>query len=333
MVGVGLVGGSVALAARERAAATVVGVDPDPAAVAVLDEHTTLDGLGEVDLAVVAAPLGVLPDAVAAVLDAVGPDTAVTDVGSTKQGVVERCGGDPRFVGGHPLAGAESAGVAHARVDLFDGATWYLTPTPSTGGLHLERVHRFVTALGARPTVIDPSEHDRAMAAVSHLPHVLANVLVAGAHGPVGPALRDAARTAGANPPLWAAIYAANAHALTAEIDLSLERLTEARDLIAAGDLAALEAWQVRAAGQRRALLEAGAAGGPLAELHATVPNRPGVVADVALALSRAGVNISDMALHPSPDGSRGAIHLWVAADRSGDAHAVLAGLGLAVGS
>jgi prephenate dehydrogenase len=332
VVGVGLVGGSVALAARERLGAVVAGVDPDPRAADVLDLHVGgADGLRGADVVVVAAPLGALPGAVEATLAAVGPETTVTDVGSTKGDVVARCGSDPRFVGGHPLAGAEAAGVAHARADLFQDATWYLTPLPGTGGTHLERAHRFVSALGARPQIVEPADHDQAMAAVSHLPHVLANVLVEGARGPVGPSLRDAARTAGANPPLWAQIYAANRGALTEVLDAALERLRAARDLVAAGDLDALEAWQARAGEARRALLEAAGAGGPLAELRTSVPNRPGVVAEVALALSRAGVNISDMALHPSPDGSRGAIRLWVAADREAAAREVLAGLGLVV--
>ena len=83
-----------------------------------------------------------------------------------------------RFVGGHPLAGAEAAGVEHARADLFEGATWYLTPTERTSGVHYDRLYRTISALGARPSAIAAETHDRLMATVSHLPHVLANVLV-----------------------------------------------------------------------------------------------------------------------------------------------------------
>ena len=254
---------------------------------------------------------------------AVVGDVPVTDVGSVRSAVRA---GDPRFVGGHPLAGGEASGAAHARADLFDGATWYLTPAPGTGGLHLERVHRFVTALGARPAIVDPAEHDRHMAAVSHLPHVLANVLAEGAvgAGAVGPSLRDAARVAGANPPLWAAIYDANRAALLAAVDAAAARLEEARALLAAGDRGALEAWQARAAAARRDVLEAPAGHGPLAALDAVVPNRPGVVAEVALALARAGINIADMSLSPSPDGTRGAMRLWVAEARAADARRLL---------
>ena len=102
----------------------------------------------------------------------------VSDVGSTKRAIVAALD-DPRFVGGHPLAGAETSGVQHARADLFEGATWYLTPTPTTSGILYERLHRLLHSLGARPVAIEPEVHDTILATVSHLPHVLANVLVA----------------------------------------------------------------------------------------------------------------------------------------------------------
>ncbi len=121
------------------------------------------------------------------------PDCVVTDVGSTKRAVVA-AHDDPRFVGGHPLAGAENAGVEHARADLFDGATWYLTPTPVTSGVLYERLHRLLHGLGARPTAIDAETHDRILAAVSHLPHVLANVLVSQAAATLGQTATRACR-------------------------------------------------------------------------------------------------------------------------------------------
>ena len=135
----------------------------------------------------VAAPVGVLPELTAAALAAVPEDCVVTDVGSTKRAIVAALdaggrasgGRESQFVGGHPLAGAETSGVRHARADLFDGATWYLTPTSSTSGILYERLHRLLTGIGARPTAIDPETHDTLLATVSHLPHVLANVLVA----------------------------------------------------------------------------------------------------------------------------------------------------------
>ena len=227
-------------------------------------------------------------------------------------------------MGGHPIAGAETAGVEHARGDLFTGAVWYLTPQASSGGLLYERLYRFVAALGARPVAVDPETHDRLVAVFSHLPHVLANVLVAQAAGrlmrhgealrQVGPSFRDATRVAGANTAMWADIYRANSEAIVGELRELGERLQEVAGLLEAGD--GVDHWNDRAREDRRALLEADVAGGPVHELRLTVPNRPGIVAQVALALGRAGVNIVDMALAPAADMRSGAMTLWIAGEQ-----------------
>src|SRR5204862_528439 len=128
-------------------------------------------------VAFVAVPVGALAGAVGEALAVAGPECVVSDVGSTKRDIVATHE-DPRFVGGHPLAGAETAGVEHARADLFEGATWYLTPTAATSGILYERLHRAIAEFGAGPAAIDAATHDRLLANVSHLPHVLANVLV-----------------------------------------------------------------------------------------------------------------------------------------------------------
>ena len=331
-----MIGGSVGLAARERLGATVRGFDPAEGVLQTARERGAVDvpcsslsdAVAEADTVVVAAPVGALPEAVTQSLKAASRDTVVTDVGSTKRAIVAAAD-DERFVGGHPLAGAETAGVEHARADLFAGATWYLTPTATTSGLLYERLHRAIAALGARPAAIDATDHDRVLAAVSHLPHVLANVLVtqagealpAGGEGltATGPSFRDATRVAGANSRIWGDIYLSNADALAERIDASIARLAEVRDLLRAGDRDGVTAWNDAAAAERRGLLEAGVAGGSVQELRVSVPNRPGVVAQVALALGRAGVNIVDMALHPTPDMTEGLIALWVSGDREAD--------------
>jgi len=231
-------------------------------------------------------------------------------------------------VGGHPLAGAETAGVEHAREDLFDGAIWYLTPTPGTSGVLYERLHRFCKRLGAQPVAIDAELHDRLMATVSHLPHVLANVLAGQGAGvlaggemipAIGPSFRDATRVAGANSDIWTDIYLSNRDVLVQTLDETIDRLGAARDEIAAGDRGAIVRWNDRARVDRDALLGAGLAGGNLHELRASVPNRPGVIADIALALGRSGVNIVDMALSPSADNRQGVIALWVRGDEQAE--------------
>jgi len=344
VVGTGLIGGSVGMAARRRLGAHVRGTGRRAALgveLGALDEACPDIGaaLRDADVAVVCAPVDVLPGVTRDVLAAAPAGCAVTDVGSTKRGVVAAAGADERFVGGHPLAGAEVAGVEHAREDLFDGATWYLTPQPTSSGVLLERVHRLLTGIGARPQVVDAADHDRVMAAVSHLPHVLANALVAQAAGALGgermpatgPSFRDATRVAGANPDIWTGIYRANRDALLDELDGTIEHLRGVRAALEADDAAGLTAWQTEAGERRRALLEAGLAGGPVRELRAAVPNHPGVIADIALTLGRAGINISDMALSPSPDNSSGVVALWVPEAHADRAAGLIAGLGIPV--
>ncbi len=336
VVGVGLIGGSVALAARERLGAEVSGYDLDPAVLAAAAARGVIaEAAGGLPAAVrdaqavfVAVPVGVLADTVGEVLRHAGGDCVVSDVGSTKREIVATHD-DPRFVGGHPLTGAETAGVEHARAGLFEGATWYLTPSEHTSGMLYERLHRLLHGLGARPCAIDPAAHDRILAAVSHLPHVFANVLVGQASsGPeregellpaTGPSFRDATRVAGAPSSVWADIYLSNSDALIGEIDRAVEHLTEVRRALAEEDRDAIVAWNEAAAADRRRLLERGLAGGPLVELRAAVPNRPGVVAQLALELGRAGVNIADMALYPAPDMSAGVVALWVASQRDAE--------------
>jgi prephenate dehydrogenase len=330
VLGLGLIGGSVGLAARERLGARVMGWDPDAGvreravargAIDVAAEDPA--ALGAADVAVVAAPVGALAEGIAQAIAHVG-GAVVTDVGSTKAALVAEHARDP-YIGGHPLAGAEVAGVENARADLFAGATWYLTPRPGSEGILLERLHRFVVGLGAVPTVIDAADHDRLMAAFSHVPHVVANAMVAQATRAlgdeaipvVGPSFRDATRVAGANPPLWAGIYAANRDAVLDGLDATIALLTEARALVADGGPEAIERWQRRAQDERRALLDVGMTGGPLTEIRSVVPNRPGVVADMALKLSRAGINIHDMTLSPQPDFRSGEVALWVAEEHA----------------
>jgi prephenate dehydrogenase len=175
------------------------------------------------------------------------------------------------------------------------------------------------------------------MAAVSHLPHVVANLLVAQAAEALGgetlpatgPSFRDATRVAGSNPDLWAQIYTANRVALGAEIDDLVRRLGEVRGLLdgAGGDL---RAWQEAAAQQRQALLDVGltGGGGAVREIRVAVPNKPGVVAQIALALGRAGINISDMSLAPEADNHTGLIGLWVGAGDAERAIGLVTGLG-----
>lgn len=344
VLGVGLIGGSIGLAARQKLGAEVVGWGPRAATLERAAElgavdrtaATVAEACAGADVVFCASPVSVLPDLVREALAASGPDTVVTDAGSTKRELVAALGDDERFIGGHPLAGAETAGVGNARADLFEGARWYLTPTESSSGILYDRLQRTVAGLGARPQAITPEAHDRLMATVSHLPHVLANVLASQAAAELvrdserlpdaGPSFRDATRVAGSNPSIWADIFAANREAVVAAIDDAVAGLEEARETIVSGDRERIGAWHARAAADRDQLLESEPGAGPLREVRAVVPNRPGIVAELALALGEAGVNIEDMALHPAADMRSGAISVWVAGDEQAERAAALVG-------
>ena len=331
VLGVGLIGGSIGLAARRRADAQVSGYDADARVLARALELGAIDRAADgvadavagADVVFVATPVGALAVTVREALEAAPEGCVVTDVGSTKR-VVADASADERFVGGHPLAGAETAGVEHAREDLFDGAVWYLTPAPSTAGVLYERLHRL-------------------LAVVSHLPHVLANVLVAQAASAlgeaadgrvpaVGPSFRDVTRIAGANSAIWTDIYISNRDALLGAIDELSARVARVRAALAADDAPAVTEWNDAARTERERLLGAGLTGGSVAELRVSVPNRPGVIAQIALALGGAGVNIRDLALAPSQDNRQGVVSLWLASsDDAARASELIAGLGFPV--
>ena len=342
VLGVGLIGGSIGLAARRRLGAEVVGYGRTPATIARAVEIGALDrGAASIaeacdgaDLVFCAGPVAALPAQAGEALAACGPEAVVTDVGSTKGELVGALGDDERFIGGHPLAGAETAGVENAREDLFEGARWYLTPTERSSGLLYDRLQRLVAGLGARPQAIDPAAHDRLMATISHLPHVVANALAAEAAAEltrdsermpeVGPSFRDTTRVAGSNPAIWADIFASNREAVADSVDSVARRLGEAAELIRNGDKDAVAAWHAAAGEDRRRLLEADRDAGPLQELRIVVANRPGTIAELALALGEAGVNIEDMALYPTPDMTSGAVTLWVAGAEQAERAAAL---------
>lgn len=346
VLGVGLIGGSIGLAARHRGLAEVTGWVRNPDRVddclkvgAVDRMADSIDSAcSEADVVVCCASVGHLIEMGRKALEAAPAGCVITDVGSTKQELVEALGSDPRFIGGHPLAGAETAGVLNAREDLYEGARWYLTPTSGSEGVLLDRLQKLVTGLGAKPVAIEAPEHDQAMAVVSHLPHVFANQLALQGRpgterlGALAPSLRDGTRVAGSNPAIWGEIFATNHEAVTGAIDESIRGLRQAREIIGSADPGRIAAWQSKVGEDRAALSATESEAGATHELRVLVPNQPGVLAELALALGRAGVNISDMSLDPAPDMSSGAISLWVAGqDEADKAEACIAGLGHSV--
>jgi prephenate dehydrogenase len=321
IVGTGLIGASVGLAAKRRGA-NVVGFDEDRAAAEVAAERGAVDevagtlgeALRDAELAVVAVPVSRLAGRVRAVLEASGEPCTVTDVGSTKAAVCAAADGSPRFIGGHPVCGSEARGPEHASADLFDGATWFLAPLPQSEPDRYRLVHGFVGELGATPVAVDPAAHDRLVALTSHLPHVLANVLVnqAGStridgHRPLssaGGSLRDMTRVAGANPRIWVDIFLENAEALRAGLAEHRRGLEQVEAALESGDAGYLARWIGEAALNRRAMItDAYGDPGRLHRLRIHVPDRPGVLAGITQALGAERINIEDFELqHVSPE-------------------------------
>jgi prephenate dehydrogenase len=320
IVGTGLIGASVGLAAA-RGGAVVTGWDPDPAALAAAVERGAVAAAGSLEealagaeLAVVAAPIAALPGEVAAVLAAAGEETTVTDVGSTKASVVAAAASSPRFVGGHPICGSEARGAEHASAGIFEGATWFLTPTAQTDPARHRLVHGFVAELGAIPIAIDPVAHDRLVALTSHVPHVLANVFInqAGAsrvegHEPLanaGGSLRDMTRIAGANPRIWTDIFLDNADAVREALAEHRRRIEQVEAALEQGDAGFLARWIGEASQNRRRMLDvAYDDAGALQHVRVHVPDRPGVLQGITQALGAERINIEDFELeHISPE-------------------------------
>jgi len=317
IVGFGLIGGSIGLAAAERGD-DVAAFDPDPEARAAgLDrgaagrvEETLEQAVADADIAVVCGPVVHLPALVEQTLAATGEGCAVTDVGSTKSRLVSAVAPNPRFLGGHPVCGSEARGVANARADLFRGATWFLPPVAATDPARHRSVHGFVAGLGARPVAIDPGAHDRLVAITSHLPHAVANVLAnqAGAgrvdgHDPlgaVGGSFRDMTRVAGANPRIWVDIFLDNREALLDGLHEHGRRVEELARALEREDAGFLARWIGEAAGNRRRLLQAAYEAVPeeLYRVRVRVLDRPGVLSGITQALGAEGINIEDFELH-----------------------------------
>jgi prephenate dehydrogenase len=341
LVGTGLIGASVGLAARRAGVEEIRGWDVDEQALAVAAERGAVDAAASLEeavdaaeLAVVAAPVASLPAEVANVLEASGTATTVTDVGSTK-GPVARAVADPRYIGGHPVCGSEARGPAHASGELFEGATWFLTPVAATEPDRYRTLHGFVASLGAVPIAVDPDAHDRLVALTSHLPHALANLLLNHAgtsriegHDPLaaaGGSLRDMTRVAGANPRIWVDIFLDNADALTAALGEHRRRVEQLEAALTAGDAGFLARWIAEAAGNRRRMLtEAYDQPGQLQRLRVHVPDRPGVLAGITQGLGAERINIEDFELHHMSRERGGTLTLLVGGEGEAERAAAL---------
>ncbi len=338
LVGSGLIGGSIGLALR-RAGWHVVGTDRDPARAARAVERGALDAIGEdpgSDLTVIATPVGAVTGEARRLLAA--GHRLVTDVGSVKAPVVAAVD-HPDFVGGHPMAGSEQDGIDAADADLFQGATWVLTPTEATDGDAYAAVRSVVVELGADVVDLAPDRHDALVAEVSHVPHLTAATLMrladdrAEEHRALlrlaAGGFRDMTRIAAGHPGIWPDICVENRAAIVDALGRLIDGLTEVRDAVADEDRGRLLGVLEQARAARTNLPARFGRPEELAELRVPIPDRPGALAEVTTLASDLEVNIADIEVAHSTEGDRGVMILLVEAADLARFHEALLARGL----
>ena len=331
IIGVGLIGGSVGLAARKHGW-EVYGVDAPEVLekatnLGAVDSASTLEEVREADLILLAAPIS---RATKLLGELTPTDSLVTDVASAKGAIVAEAERTKlRFVGGHPMAGSQLAGVANARPDLFNGARYFLTPTPNTDPEAYREVAGFVRELGATPTAVDPQKHDLLMAALSHLPHLMAAALlkVASDISPealsfAGPSFRDLTRVGSSNPELWSDILSENAPALGEALGRFAGAMAQLGSEVSNRESMERRFKEAREAydGLGGILVEKS---GRNVELAIPVENSPGVFAEVTTLMGSNNINILDLYVRHS-NTERAALVLTLDAGAAKDAQGLL---------
>ncbi|NLO28204.1 MAG: prephenate dehydrogenase/arogenate dehydrogenase family protein [Actinobacteria bacterium] len=334
VVGVGMMGGSLALAARNRGRVDeVVGFDTDQAALnealekGVITEAagTAAEAAAYADLVVISTPVRSIPQLVEECAASEPRPRLITDMGSTKSAIMASLSPEAKalFIGGHPMCGASDSGVRYARPDLFDGSTYFLCTTGAAFPKLYAMLQQFILDLGAKPNLIDPVAHDQIMAVISHLPHVLANVLMdhAGACTAggkralqwVGASFTDLTRVAGANPPMWRDIFLENRAALGESVIAVAAALQEFAARLLGVDESAIEQDIESAATYRQEMLEfADIIPETLYKVTVRVPDQPGSISRVMTALGEAGINVEDLTLHHMSRSMGGDLVLFV---------------------
>jgi prephenate dehydrogenase len=323
IVGTGLIGGSIGLALR-RGGWHVTGADHDPVRAARALELGALDAVGtdrEADITFLATPVRAVAGAARAAL--ASGRGIVTDVGSVKASIVAAVD-DPRFLGGHPMAGSEQEGVDGADADLFAGAVWVLTPTTATNDDTYAAVRSAITELGADVLSLTPEHHDALVAVVSHVPHLAAAALMhladdkATEHRALlrlaAGGFRDMTRIAAGHPGIWPDICAENRDAIVDVLDDLVASLQSMRAVVVDDDRAGLLGILERARAARVNLPSRVASADELCEVRIPVPDRPGVLAEVTTLAGALDVNIADLEIAHSSEGDRGVLILVVEA-------------------
>jgi len=315
VLGLGLIGGSIARALSERGW-HVSGDDRDDGRAATAQERGYIAALGvdpTAEITFVATPVLTVADQVKRALGETSG--LVTDVGSVKAAVVGAVD-DPRFVGGHPMAGSELEGLDGADATMFEGAVWVLTPSASTADETFSAVAAVVVELGADVVALPADRHDQTVAVISHVPHLTAATLMglaserAEEHAALlrlaAGGFRDMTRIASGQPNIWLDICAENRPAILSALDGLIGGLSAMRQVVDQDDRDELLRRLARARDARANLPVRGTQPGELAEVRIPIPDRPGAAAEVFTLAAELGVNIASFEVVHSVEGNRG---------------------------
>ena len=315
VIGLGLIGGSIAVGLRQRGW-RVHGDDIRAATVERAVELDVIDAAGldpDAEITFVAVPVMAVADQVKrALAETTG---FVTDVGSVKAPICADVD-DRRFVGGHPMAGSELDGLDGADPEMFNGAIWVLTPTSDADDVTLAEVSGVVRVLGAEVLALTPDRHDQVVAVVSHVPHLAAATLMqlaadrAEEHGALlrlaAGGFRDMTRIASGHPAIWLDICAQNRPAIVAALDGLIHRLSEVRTIIDDDQRDLLEATLTAARDARTSLPGRVVHPEELVEFRIRIPDRTGAAAEVFTLAADLGVNIANFEVVHLAEGNRG---------------------------
>ncbi|MCF6134346.1 prephenate dehydrogenase [Thermoactinomyces vulgaris] len=321
ILGIGLIGGSLALGLKERTDAVVVGYDRSEKdlryamAIGAVDDWTTSlpRAVSDADMIVIALPVGQIKQMIEILVKLpLKPSCIVTDVGSTKSEIMEASRKLKEkgivFIGGHPMAGSHQSGIQAARSLLFENAYYVLTPDPEASLWEVQKVSQLLhKATRAELVIMDAAHHDRIVGAISHLPHIIAAGLVNVVgnyneenewfHRLAAGGFRDLTRIGASHPVMWRDILLSNRNALLKLMDDWIAKMVEVRSAISDGEQEQIEAFFSRSRRlrqqlpdkKRRGILE------PRYECHVDVPDQPGVIGKIATLLGNENINISNL--------------------------------------
>lgn len=326
VIGLGLIGGSIALALRKNGF-LVGGQDSDSGITSRALDMNVIDQQGlfaDAVITFVATPVAFVPMLVAkALAETTG---IVTDVGSTKS-VIAHGISDSRFVPGHPMAGSELDGLEGADASMFEGAVWVLTPTPHSSDLAFARVAEIVSSLGAEVVALDAQRHDDLVAIVSHVPHLTAATMMRIADDRseehlallrlAAGGFRDMTRIASGRPGIWLDICEQNKDAIVRGLDALIEGLIDMRDVVSSSDRDGLYQRLDQARRARLNLPTGAGAIEDLVEVRIPIPDKPGGAADVFTLSGELAVNIYDFEVVHSVEGDRGVMVIVIRAEHS----------------